>query len=618
MLPYFIFCYVIFAWFLCDIIGNNDILELFKLQKEGFILAKLKIEPIKQPDNIINYWVKEKFVVVFIIIFGLSFNISTILGPIYQGKLIDAIVGKESLPSVIVLAVTFALIISTIQVLRYFKRFYIRRFANSTSASMRLMLYNNIMNKSINELNNENIGNLMTRAVSDVELCVEGMRKFTTEIFDTGVLMASYIISLLIYDAKITLLSIPFIPIAMLLAEKLKSIIYKYSSAFRKKSSEVTDITFDAIENSMLYRVNGMEANNREKYNIDLEALKDKAIKANVLENSMQPIYNVIAMLGIIIVIYLGGTKVINGGWTIGIFSTYITMFTAMANKASKAAKLFNSVQKSQVSWKRIKPYLTEYKSKNTACNINKESTTLLVEKLSFNYPGNKESIIKNISFEGKQGEIIGVTGPIASGKSTLGVALLGLYPYLGNVKIDGKELRDYSEYERSRMISYLGHNPELLSDTIYNNITLGNEKDIAFVLRDVCFDEDLKAMPYGQNTLVGNSGIRLSGGQQARIALARTLLNKNKIIILDDPFSAVDMKTEEKIIENLRSNYKNSLIIIISHRLTIFNRVNRILFLNNDKTAGYGTHNELMEASNLYKTIYALQCKESSDNNEK
>lgn len=581
-------------------------------------MANLKIEPIKQPDKIINYWKKEKFVVACIIIFGLSFNISTILGPIYQGKLIDAIVGKESLSSVVMLAVTFVLIIGTIQLLRYFKRFYIRRFANSTSAAMRLMIYNNIMNKSINELNNENIGNLMTRAVSDVELCVEGMRKFTTEIFDTGVLMASYLVSLLVYDVKITLLSIPFIPIAMLLAEKLKSIIYKYSSAYRKKSSELAGMTYDAIENSMLYRVNGMEALNRGKYNIDLEDLQNKAIKANVLENSMQPIYNVIAMLGIIIVIYLGGTKVISGRWTIGIFSTYITMFTAMANKASKAAKLFNSIQKSQVSWKRIKPYLTEYKNKDTTCKIHNDSTALIVEKLNFNYPGNKENIIENISFEGKQGEIIGITGPIASGKSTLGISLLGLYPYLGSIKIDGKELKDYSEYERSRMISYLGHNPELLSDTIYSNITLGNEKDITPVLRDVCFDEDLKAMPEGQNTLVGNSGIRLSGGQQARIALARTLLNKNKIIVLDDPFSAVDMKTEEKIIENLRSNYKNSLIIIISHRLTIFSKVNRILFLNNDKTADYGTHNELMEASNLYKTIYDLQCTKSGDNNEK
>jgi len=577
-------------------------------------MAKLKIEPMKQPDKIINYWKKEKFVVFCIVIFGLSFNSATILGPIYQGKLIDALVRGDNLSAVIKLAVSFVALISMIQLLRYFKRFYIRRFANSTSATMRLMIYNNIMNKSTAELDNENTGNLMTRAISDVELCVEGMRKFTTEIFDTGVLMSAYFISMLVYDVRITILSSLFIPVAMLLAEKLKSIIYTFTIAFRKKSSEITDITYDTLENALLYRVNGMEAQNRAKYNVDLEDLQDKAIKADLLENSMLSVYNVIAMVGIIMVITLGGTKVINGVWTIGIFSTYLIMFTALANKASKAAKLFNSVQKSQISWKRIKPYLTEYKSKETTSNINKDNTQLSVENLSFSYPRSKETILENIHFKGKQGEIIGVTGSIASGKSTLGLALLGLYPYLGSIKIDGKELKDYSEYEWSQMISYLSHKPQLLSNTLYSNITLGKDQDITSVLKDVCFDTDLAAMPEGENTLVGNGGIRLSGGQQSRIALARTLLSKNKIIILDDPFSAVDMKTEEKIIENLKSNYPQSLIILISHRLAIFNRINQIVLLHEDKTADYGTHQELMKSSSLYATIFNLQCSEGGD----
>jgi ABC-type bacteriocin/lantibiotic exporter with double-glycine peptidase domain len=332
----------------------------------------------------------------------------------------------------------------------------------------------------------------------------------------------------------------------------------------------------------------------------------------------MQPIYNVIAMLGILLVLYLGGTKVIEGGWTVGVFSTYMVMFIAMANKASKAAKLFNSVQKSQVSWERIRPYLKDYQQKATATNIHQESTGLAVENLGLCYDKDKGTVIENIHFEGKQGEIIGITGSIASGKSTLGLSLLGLYPYLGSIKIDGKELADYSEYERSQMIAYLGHKPQLLSDTIYNNITLGDGQDITSVLKDVCFDRDLAEMPDRENTVVGNSGIRLSGGQQARIALARTLLHANKILVLDDPFSAVDMKTEEIIIENLKNNYQNCLILLISHRLMIFNQVDRILLLHNDKTMEYGTHDELMKCSELYATIYSLQCTESGDRIEK
>lgn len=580
-------------------------------------MTRLKFRPIDRPDQIINYWKNEKLVVICIVIFGLGYNGAAVLGPIYQGKLIDSLVHGDELAAVVLLTLTFIALIAAIQLMRYFKRFYIRRFANSTSATMRLMIYNNILHKSIPELDNENIGNLMTRAISDVDLCVEGMRKFTTEVFDTGVLMVAYYIAMLLYDVRITILASLFIPLAMLLAEKLKNVVYKYSIDYRNQSSYIAGITYDSIENAMLYRASGLEGQNRSKYGRELESLQNKAIKTNLLENSMEPIYNVIAMLGIILVIYLGGSKVINGGWTVGVFSAYIIMFAAMADKAGKAARLVNSVQKSQVSWQRIKPYLTDFQHKVANCNLDKTNTTLSVNNLSFSYPPGNENIIEKITFEGRQGEIIGITGSIASGKSTLGLSLLGLYPYSGSIVIDDKELRNFTEYERSQMIAYLGHKPQLLSDSIYNNITLGNEQDIEQVLKGVCFDNDLQTMPDGINTMVGNSGIRLSGGQQARIALARTLLNHSKIIILDDPFAAVDMNTEEQIMDNLRSHFKNSLIILISHRITMFKKVDRIVLLYNNQAADYGTHDELMQNSRLYAEIFNLQIIAGEDTDE-
>ncbi len=581
-------------------------------------MANVKIEPMKQAGSIVNYWKKEKFIVFCIVVFGISCNTLVVLGPIYQGKLIDAILRNNSLNSLVQLAFTFVGVILFVQVLRYFKRFYIRRFANINIATMRLMIYNNIMHKSLSELDEENIGNLMTRAVSDVNLCVEGMRKFTTEVFDTGVMMLAYLVALLVYDVKITVLAVLFIPIAMILAEKLKSVIYKYSIAYRKKSSEIADLTLDAVDNTMLYRISGMEIKNSQRFDLDLIDLQNKAIKANVLENSMQPIYKVIAMLGIAAVIYLGGLKVISGFWTIGIFSTYIVMFIAMALNASKAARLFNSVQKSQVSWQRIRPYLSEFIVKTSAANESEKDTTLVVDQLSFAYQEDAAKIIEKISIAAHAGEIIGITGPIASGKSTLGLAMLGLYPYLGSIKINGIELRDLSDAERSGMIAYLGHKPQLLFDSIYNNITLGKTNDISQVLKDVCFDVDMASMPEGENTLVGNAGIRLSGGQQARIALARTLMSDSKILILDDPFSAVDMLTETKIIAHLKAHYHDRCILLISHRLAIFNQIDRILLLHTDKTYEYGTHEDLMRTSALYERIYTLQHAERGELDEK
>ncbi|AEV28804.1 ABC-type multidrug transport system, ATPase and permease component [Sphaerochaeta pleomorpha str. Grapes] len=580
-------------------------------------MARLPIAPIKEPGKILNYWKKEKLIVACIVFFGLTFNTLTILGPIYQGKLIDAIVQGNNLKALLQLAATFILLVVTIQLLRYYKRFFIRRFANNTSATMRLMVYNNIMHKSMTELEKENAGNLMTRAISDVDLCVEGMRKFTTEIFDTGVLMTAYLVSLFVYDYKVTFFSCLFIPLAMFIAEKLKTLMYRYSLAYRQKSSEIASLTYDSLENVLMYRANGMEGANAVRYAAELEDLRKKATKASILENTMQPIYNIIAMIGVVTVLYLGGGKVISGEWTLGVFVTYMTMFGALAVKASKAAKLFNSVQKSQISWKRIKPFLGEYQTKEAVQIEDTLQTKLEVLGLGFTYPTGNDAVLQNLSFCARSGEIIGITGPVASGKSTLGLALLGLYPYLGTIKIDGKELRDYTEAQRSQMISYLGHQSQLLSDSIYNNITMGSKKDISQVLQDVCFEEDLSSMQDGIHTLVGSNGIRLSGGQMARIALARALLDKKKLIILDDPFSAVDRKTEGTIIENLKRRYTDSIILIISHRLAWFSSLDRIILIKGCNNTEYGTHSQLMERSPFYATIYQLQNTQGDERNE-
>ena len=572
------------------------------------------IKSIKNPDKIKNYWIKEKKSVILLTLFGILYDVGMVARPIYQGKLIDALIAKVNFNNLIKLSLTFIFIIGMVQFFRYLKRYYVRQFANATTATMRFMIYNNILHKEEKELNDENMGSLMTKAISDVDVCVEGMRKSTTEVFDTGVLFITYLVTLLQYDVKITLYACIFIPAAVFIAEKMKKIIFKFTKAYRSQLSQVSDITYDRIDNAILYRLYGREADNRVVYEEELEDFEKKAIVANIWENAMQPIYNVIAMGGIVFVIIMAGEKVYEGSFTVGVFSAYISIFTIMAAKASRIARLFNTIQKSSVSWKRIKSFLKEYKEIDKTRGIISKETKLEIENLYLKYDKSSDYIIKNLNFKARENNIVGITGPIGCGKSTLGRVFLGNINYEGSIKIDNKELRDYSEYERSKIISYMGHDAHLISDTIYNNITMGDEGDISHVLKMVCFDEDLKSMENGIETLVGNGGVRLSGGQQARIALARTLYHKNKILILDDPFSAVDMKTEKNIIDNLRANYGDCLILLISHRLAIFKYLNQIILINEDKTLEYGNHQKLIENSKLYNQLYLLQQRKESD----
>lgn len=571
-------------------------------------MAILKLSPVKQPDRISSYWKRERSVLTAVFFFGILCNGAMSIWPILQGRLIDTIVAKSPLQLVLQQSGIFIGVVLLIQIMRFFKRYYVRLLANRTSAAMRMMLYNNIMNRGIFELSKEQTGDLMTKAVSDVDICVEGMRKVITEIFDTGVLMLSYLISLLIYDWKLTIISCAFVPVAMWLAESLKNFIVKFSKEARTQSSRVANLTYYNIEHTVLLRVNGLEGKNRQAYFRELDDLEVKSVKANILENSMQPVYNVIALLGIVFFLYFGGSNVITGIWTVGMFSTYITIFVALTSKDSKASKLFNTYQKATVSWQRIKSYLTEYQEADRSDRGSDANSGLIVRDLSFSYPTDPESILEHLNFTAKAGDLIGITGPVACGKSSLGVALQGLYPYLGSIQLAGKELRDYSKVELSNRISYLGHQSQLLSDTLYRNITLGVDGDISAVLQDVCFEEDMLSMPEGIQTVVGSSGIRLSGGQQARIALARALYHHGSLLILDDPFSAVDMKTEQIILTNLRRHYTDCIILLISHRLTVFPAADQIIFLHSDHTAEYGNHQTLLASSALYASIYQLQ----------
>lgn len=571
-------------------------------------MKQLHITPITQPAKMSCYWKKEWKVIIAIVLTGILFNGSMSIDPILQGVLIDTIIAGSPLQTVILQAALFLGTIVTIQIVRVLKRYYVRVFANRTSASMRMMLYNNVMNRDIHELSKESTGDLMNKAVADVDICVEGMRKVTTEVFDTGVLLFAYLVSMLLYDVRITLISCSFVPVSMLLAQYLKKIIVKYTIAARKQSSTVAASTYDNIGHTMLFRMNGIEGRNRKVYFDELEDLSVKSTKANILENSMQPIYQAVSLLGIAAIFYFGGRKVIDNGWTVGMFTSYLIIFTSLATKASKAAKLFNSYQKANVSWRRIKPYLSTYQTKNRQDTAIASTTVLAVRNLEFAYPDTSELILKAVSFQAKQGDLIGITGSVACGKSTLGVALTGLHPYGGSILLNGKELSAYSQIQRSNRISYLGHAPQLLSDTIFENITLGESGDITQVLHDVCFDTDLQTMPEGIQTKVGSSGVRLSGGQQARIALARALYHKSLILILDDPFSAVDMKTEKQIIETLRNNYHDRIVLLISHRLSIFPNTDAVLFLFENQGVVLGTHETLLKQSKPYRDIYQLQ----------
>lgn len=558
-------------------------------------------------DRILSYFKEEWKVLLIITVSGFIYNLGLLFGPWFEGKmagcLIDILAKNAVYKDMLILVIAYVISIGVVQVSRYIKRFYVRRFANNVNRRMKKILYGTLVLKSRTELEGEGMGDIMTKAILDVDDCAEGMRKFTTEIFDTGVALAAYAGMLLVYDVRLAFIAMIFPPISYIIAEKMKVIVQKTGSAYKKQSGILSNATLDRASNAITYRVYGREVNRKNAYEDNLAEYEKSAIYANIWNSSLTPLYRIISMMGILFILYFGSRNVLGTGWKpwdIAAFTTFLACFIKLSDKSSKAAKLFNAVHKAQVSWKRIKPLMV-IQAKDTDCK-NQTSGRLEVQNLSFTYPDGK-NVYNDISFIAEPGQIIGVTGPVASGKSTFGRTFLCEYPYEGSIMYNGCELKNAADNERTGIISYLGHNPELFNDSIKNNILLGDNKDVNEYLKAVCIDKEVEAMEQGADTIIGSGGVRLSGGQAQRIALARTLCHKKPVFILDDPFSALDKNTEEQIYNNLRKMTEGSIVIILSHRLYMFPKLDKVIWLD-EGSARVGTHDELMLECMAYRQL--------------
>ena len=568
-----------------------------------------------QPNRVLSYFKAEWRALLIVTVSGLIYNIGLLTEPWFEGTmtgyLVEILKGTGQFSGMLMLVISFAVVTAVVQVSRYVKRFYVRRFANNVNRRMKETLYGSLVKKSRASLREEGEGNIMTKAILDVDDCVEGMRKFTTEIFDTGVALTAYLCMLLWYDWRLTILCMLFPPISYVTAEKMKKVIQKAGAAYKEQSGRLSTATLDRAENAMTYRVFGLEKKRQAVYEENLTSYEKAAVKANIWNAAMPPIYRIISMAGVFFILYFGQKNVLGTGWqawSIASFTTFLVCFVKLSVKSSSAAKLFNAVHKAQVSWNRIKPLLPqEEENKTDEVKVKKTPVEALkVKHLSFTYPDGKK-ILDDISFSAKKGQIIGITGAVACGKSTLGKAFLCEYPYEGHITVDGAELQNMEQSVRTGIVGYLGHDPELFNDSVENNVLLGDSKNSDTYLNAACIKQEVAEMTDGKNTLIGSGGTYLSGGQAKRLAFARTLCHDKRILILDDPFSALDKNTEKQAFVNLQALAKDSIVLLISHRLYLFPEMDGVIWMENGK-AVTGTHEELLKIVPEYKSLYTSQ----------
>ena len=577
----------------------------------------MKTEKTFRPDRILSYFRAEWLPLVLVTLSGLLYNVGLLATPWFEGRLAgtlaDILGGSKTAQTMAVLVLAYLAVTLAVQASRFIKRFYVRRFANNINRRMKGILYANLVRASRASLEKEGAGEIMTKAIADVDDCVEGMRKFTTEVFDTGVALVGYAVMLLVYDWRLALLSFVFTPLSYFCAARMKKPVQRAGAAYKKAAAALNGGALDRAENAVTYRIYGCEKAREERYEQTLNAYEKTAVRNSVWQSALPPLYLAASEAGVLFILWFGTKNVLGSGWSawgIAAFTTFLSCFTKLVVKSSKVAKLFNAVQKAEVSWKRIKPRMARPAPLETLKIAPPADVTL--SELSFAY--GEAPIFSGLSLTAHPGDIIGVTGPVACGKSTFGRVFLCEAPYGGSVRFGDKELADLSSRELAGTVGYLGHDPELSADTVKSNVLCGSEQEVMPYLAAVALSDEVAAMENGVETVIGSSGTRLSGGQAKRLALARTLAHPRPVLVLDDPFSALDRKTEDTVFANLRDYANDKVVFLISHRLYHFPQMQKIIFMEDGKTT-VGTHDELIASVPAYRRLYESQ--ERGENHE-
>ena len=461
---------------------------------------------------------------------------------------------------------------------------------------------------------NNRVGDLMNRIsedVSKVRMYVGPALMYTINTISLFVIIITYMISI---DPKLTMYTIIPLPILSILIYKLSRQINIKSKRVQESLSKLTTFSQESFSGISIIKSNTIEDKVND-FMIEFSSeTKDKSVDLAKFQSWFFPMMLLLIGCSNILVIFIGGNQYINGEINLGVLAEFIIYVNMLTWPVATVGWVTSIVQQAEASQKRINEFLSE---KNEIISVNQNDYKIKGELefkgVSLKYPETNIEALSEIDFKINTGQSLGIIGSVGSGKSTILELIVRNYdPDSGKILIDNKNLKDHNIEVIRRDIGYVPQTTFLFSDTIYNNINFGNinskAEDIQYYSKIACIHDDIMSFPKKYASILGERGINLSGGQKQRLAIARALIKKPQILILDDSLSALDTETEHNVIKNLKKEIKDITKIIVSHRISTIEKCDLILVLNSGKVIEYGTHKKLCEINGYYKETYDKQ----------
>lgn len=459
-------------------------------------------------------------------------------------------------------------------------------------------------------------GDLMNRISEDVSRVRMYTGPAIMYIANTVVTTVTILIFMLQVDTRLTLLVFLPLPLLSLLIYKVSDMISRQSTRVQQELSGLTtqaQETFSAIRIIKAYAREAFFTGRMREKN---EAYKSSALKLASIEALFAPTMALMVGLSVLITVWYGGRLTIEGQIEPGNITEFILYVFRLTWPFASLGWITSLIQRASASQERINEFLQqEPVIRNPSTDLYPVKGDIEFRSVSFTYPENQITALKNISFRLKQGQVLGITGPVGSGKSSILHLLTRQYDSSsGGVYVDGKDIKEHNLSLLRRNCGVVPQEVFLFSDTIANNIAFGyhgTTADPALVeeaARKAGVYDNIMGFAEGFGTMVGERGVTLSGGQKQRLSIARALIGNPQLLIFDDCLSAVDNETEELILANLKKEMQGKTSIIVSHRISSIRHADLILYLKDGEILEMGTHEALLASGNHYAQLNQLQ----------